>query len=177
METPDRDRYDALLRQLQAGREIRTPPATAARIRHPGHPSRGVEDRYWLAVVVVVVWFASIRVFDALAGRSGGHVGRVRTRASPSGLRLAGCPDFAFPEDPYFPAWIKFAGFTYQWAGRALPIVDDVIGTSYERTGYTNGALELFRIISNPDGRAGKEILLREGQSAGGAVYVLSDCG
>ena len=128
------------------------------------------------AVVVVVVWFASIRVFDAL------RVGRVDTWAGPdasvtSGLRLSGCPDFAFPEDPYFPAWIKYSGFTYQWAGRALPIVDDVIGTSYERTGYTNGSLELFRIISNPDGRAGKEILVREGESAGGAVYVLSDCG
>ncbi len=175
MESPERDRYDALLRQLQAGREIRTPATRRRAFGLPDiHPIAG--RLLLLAVLVAVGWLAAIRITDAI------RIGRVDTWAGPdasvqSGLRLAGCPDFAFPEDPYFPSWVRFDGFTYIWAGRALPIVDDVIGTSYERTGYTNGSLELFRIISNPEGRAGREILMREGQSAGGAVYVLSDCG
>jgi hypothetical protein len=174
METPGQDRYDALLRHLQAGHEIPIQPRRRGLQRLDIHPSAGKVAL--IAVVVAIVWMGAIQVFDYL------RQDRVDTWTGPdatvqSGLRLPGCPSIPFEEDVYFPSWVRFEGKVYRWNDQLFPIGSGSIGKSFLETGYRNGDLELFRIANNPDGRAGKQILLRQGESPAGAVYVLTDCG
>ena len=93
MEASGRDRYDALLRHLQAGREIPVQPRQRTPLGLDIHPSAG--KVVLGAVVILVLWFAAIAVTDWL------RYDRVDTWAGPdatvtSGLRLAGCPDIVF---------------------------------------------------------------------------------
>jgi hypothetical protein len=137
------------------------------------HPSAG--KMVVGAIIVVLVWFAAIAVTDWY------RYGRVDTWEGPdatvqSGLRLAGCPDIVFQEDVYFPAWIRFEGRVFRWTERGTPVGPDSVGSSYLATGYRLGDLELFRIANNPEGRAGNQIMIRQGTSDVGAVYVVTDC-
>ena len=173
MEASGRDRYDALLRHLQAGREIPVQPRQRTPLGLDIHPSAG--KVVLGAVVILVLWFAAIAVTDWL------RYDRVDTWAGPdatvtSGLRLAGCPDIVFREDVYFPAWVRFEGKLFRWTDRGAPIGPNSIGKSFTETGYTLGDLELFRVANNPEGRAGAQVMLRQGTSPVGAIFVLSDC-
>jgi hypothetical protein len=138
------------------------------------HPSAG---RIVLAAIVVaVVWLGAIQVTDRL------RQDRVDTWTGPdstvqSGRRLAGCPDVHFDEDVYFPAWIRYEGDIFRWSDQMFPIGSQSIGQSFLETGYQNGELELYRIINNPEGRAGNQMLVRQGDSPAGAVYIKADCG
>ena len=174
MEQAGRDRYDTLLRHLQAGREIQVQPRRRGPLGLDIHPS--ARTVVLIALVVVVVWFAAIAVTDWLRRDV------VDTWVGPdqtvtSGQSLTGCPDLSFDEDVYFPDWIRFDGRLYRWADERTPIGTVSFDDRFGRTGYTLGDLELFRIIDSPDGIEGRRIMVRQGDSIVGAIYLLSDCG
>ncbi|MEO5885657.1 MAG: hypothetical protein ABIQ58_09115 [Candidatus Limnocylindrales bacterium] len=138
------------------------------------HPSAG---RILLsALAIVVLWYVAVFVTDRL------REGRVDTWTGPdatvqSGLRLDGCQDIAFNEDVYFPSWVRFEGGIFRWSDSLSPIGPNSVGRSFIATGYRSGDLELFRVANNPEGLAGRQIMLRQGTASAGAIYVLSDCG
>jgi hypothetical protein len=173
MENPERDRYDQLLRHLQAGREIPLQPRGRRFGALDIHPS--ARRIVLIAVLVAVAWFVAIAATDAI------RQGRVDTWTGPatsvqSGLELAGCTNEKFREDVYFPAWLRFEGKVYLWSDQVAPIASTSVGRSYLETGYRLGELELYRIASSPDGQAGRHVLVRQGDSPAGAIYVQSDC-
>ena len=49
--------------------------------------------------------------------------------------------------------------------------------TSFEETGFENGDLRLYRVNNNPEGLAGNQVMIRQGESPAGAIYVKSACG
>lgn len=129
-----------------------------------------------LAIVVGFVWLVSIAVTDQVRQRL------VDTWQGPdatvqSGILLDGCPVIRFEEDVYFPSWIRFQGRTYRWADLLVPIGPNSLGDAYLPTGYRHDGLELFRIANTTEGRAGRQIMVRQGTSFGGAVYLASSCG
>ena len=172
MEASGRDRYDALLRHLQAGREIQIQP----RRRTFGLDIQPSAGKVALgALILAVIWLGAITVTDFL------RFGRVDTWAGPddavqSGLRLAGCPQISFVEDVYFPAWLRFDGRVYSWTDSGRPIGPDSVGSAYLETGYTLGDLVLLRMMDEPEGRDGDRVLVRQGTSMVGAVYAVTDC-
>ncbi|MEX2183805.1 MAG: hypothetical protein WEC14_05120 [Chloroflexota bacterium] len=128
------------------------------------------------ALVVAVVWIGAIAVTDYV------RYGVVDTWDGPtttvvSGHRLPDCPSVPFLEDVYFPAWIRFEGRVFQWTDRTTPIGPDSVGRSYTETGYRHGDLELFRVDNSPEGRAGRQMMIRQGTSSAGAIYLVTDCG
>jgi hypothetical protein len=138
------------------------------------HPSFG--KLITAALVVAAAWLGAIVVTDYV------RQGRVDTWTGPdatvqSGLRLDGCPDIVFRENVYFPSWVRFEGGVFRWADRLTPIGPNSVPTSFEETGYANGDLRLYRVLNNPAGRAGEEVMIRQGESPAGAIYVKSDCG
>jgi hypothetical protein len=173
MEQGGRDRYDSLLRHLQAGRQVQVQPRRRRRLGLDVHPAAG---KVLLgAAVIVVLWLGAITVSDWIRRDA------VSTWAGPdtgvtSGKRLTGCADLSFPEDVYFPDWIRFDGRLYRWTDESTPIGTASFSSTYQASGYTLGDLELFRIINTPDGRDGKRIMVRQGDAYAGAIYVLSDC-
>jgi hypothetical protein len=172
LEARGRDRYDALLRHLQAGQELPIPK----RRRTFGldiHPTAG--KLVVAALIVAAIWLGTITVTDWL------RAGRVDTWTGPtttvqSGQRLDGCSGAAFREDVYFPNWIRFEGQTFLWADRNLPIGPNSVGEAYLETGYTLGELQLYRVANTIEGRAGAELMIRQGGSPAGAIYALADC-
>lgn len=173
METSGRDRYDALLRHLQAGREIPIQPARPRSFGLDIHPSAG--KIVLAAIIVVVAWFAAIAVTDWI------RYDRVDTWEGPdatvqSGLRLPGCAQIIFREDVYFPAWIRYDGKVYRWTDRGAPIGPSSVGRSYLDTGYRLGDLQLYLMMDSIEGRAGDQIMIRQGESPVGAVFVATDC-
>jgi hypothetical protein len=125
---------------------------------------------------VAVVWLAAIAVTDWLR-RDAVDTWTGPDRSVTSGQRLAGCPDLSFPEDVYFPDWIRFDDRLYRWTDELTPIGSSSFASTYQASGFTLGDLELFRIINTPDGRDGKRIMVRQGDAMAGAIYVLSECG
>ncbi len=138
------------------------------------HPSAG--KIVLVALIVAAVWLAAIAVTDWV------RKGRVDTWVGPdasvqSGLRLDGCPDLVFREDVYFPSWIRFRGEIFQWGDSLTPIGPNSVPRSFEETGYTLGDLRLYLVHNSPQGRAGEQVMIRQGESPAGAIYVRTDCG
>jgi hypothetical protein len=172
LERPERDRYDSLLRHLQAGREIPIQRRRSAWRDLDIHPSAA--RIVFLAIGIAIVWLLAVFVTDQM------RLGRIATWDGPdstvqSGLRLDGCPIVGFTEDVYFPAWVRLDGHLYRWANQSAPIGPDSVGVSYTDTGYHHDDLQLYRIISSQDGREGKRIMMRQGGSPAGAIYVIAD--
>jgi hypothetical protein len=123
-------------------------------------------------VIVAVVWLGAIVVTDRL------RADRVDTWQGPdatvqSGLRLTGCDLPSFPEDSYFPGWLRFERRVYRWADLSAPVSPASIPAIYEPTGYRLGDLQLYLINSSPSGRDRERIMVRNGDASAGAVYLL----
>jgi hypothetical protein len=167
------DRYDALLRHLQAGHELPVVPRRRG-LDLDIHPTFG---KLLIVVgVVVVTWLAAIAVTDWI------RKGEVHTWIGPtdtvqSGLRLDGCPDIPFREDVYFPSWVRFEGKVFRWDDSARPIGPNSVGTSYLDTEYRHGDLRLYRVMNDQEGQKGNLIMLRQGEAPAGAIYAVTDCG
>ncbi len=171
MEVPGRDRYDSLLRHLQAGRELPIQPRRSTRLPEV-HIHRVGPRLLLVAAIVAAVWIGAIVVTDRLRAE------RVDTWTGPdatvqSGLRLAGCDLPTFPEDSYFPGWIRYDGRVYRWADLSAPVSAASIPSTYEPTGYALGSLDLYLIDSSESGRNRERIMIRNGQADAGAVYLL----
>ena len=171
MEIPGRDRYDSLLRHLQAGRELPITPRRSN--RRIGIEINRVGPRLLLiAAVVAAIWLGAIVVTDRL------RAGQVDTWTGPdatvqSGLSLGGCDLPSFPEDSYFPGWIRFEGRIYRWADLSAPVSASTIPGIYEPTGYSLATLDLYLINSSQSGRDRERVMIRNGESSAGAVYIL----
>ena len=127
-------------------------------------------------LVIVASWLAAIAVTDWF------RQGQVDTWVGPdatvqSGLRLDGCPDITFRENVYFPSWIRFGGHVFRWDDSLTPIGPNSVPGSFEETGYSHGDLWLYLVHNNPEGRAGNQVMIRQGDSPAGAIYVKADCG
>lgn len=127
-----------------------------------------------MAIAIAIVWLIAVFVTDQM------RVGRIDTWNGPdqtvqSGLLLEGCSIAGFTEDVYFPAWVRLDGHLYRWANQSAPIGPDSVGVSYTDTGYRFGDLRLYRIISSQDGRDGKRIMMRQGDSPAGGIYLIED--
>jgi hypothetical protein len=171
---PPPDRYDSLIRHLQAGREVPLQPRPRRRFGLGIH--QVARPIVTAALAFVVAWIGAIAVTDYV------RYGVVDTWEGPtttveSGHRLADCPNVPFLEDVYFPAWIRFDGQVFGWTERTTPIGPDSVGRSYTATRYRHGDLELFRVDNSPEGRAGRQVMVRQGTSSAGAVYRATDCG
>ena len=126
--------------------------------------------------MAAVVWGLAIVVTDQVRQRV------VDTWTGPdtsvtSGILLEGCPVIRFEEDIYLPSWITFEGRTFRWADLITPIGPNSIGEAYVSTGYRHGDLELFRVTNTIEGRAGDQVMIRQGTSFAGAIYRVSSCG
>jgi hypothetical protein len=174
LDAEGRDRYDSLIRHLQAGREL--PLRQRRRSFDIGSEINRVGPKVLaVALVVAAIWLGAIFVIERL------QADRIETWAGPdatvqSGQNLAGCelPDV----DTSFPAWIRIGDRVYVGSGRSAPLGSESIPRDYAPTGHTLGDLSLFHIENTPAGLARETVMIRKGESAAGAVYEIDEaCG
>jgi hypothetical protein len=161
-----RDRYDSLLRQLRAGREM---PVTRARgSRLEWHPvARWLIAAAALGVaayLVITVASASIREnrVDTWAGP---------TQAVTSGQKLDACAQVPRRNDALFPTWIRYDGGLFIEADAVLPMGETNIGAYYLDSGYANNGLRIYDVAVEGLGAPGTRILVRAGEAPGGELY------
>jgi hypothetical protein len=171
LEVPGRDRYDALLRHLQAGRELPIQPR-GSRFRPKLDVHRVGPRLLALALVVAALWIVAIVVTDRL------KADHVDTWDGPdatvqSGLRLEGCDLPGFLEDSVFPAWIRYQGHIYRWADLSAPISSGTIPRLYTPSGYSLGDKVLYLITAADPALTPERIIVRNGESDAAAVFLL----
>ena len=168
VDSQGRDRYDRLLRHLQAGREISL--EKPRRERWDWHPVAG---RLILVALVVAALYVA-----GTTGLSIWREQRVDTWSGPdatvtSGQRLEGCPAFIRLNSPVFPAWIRYDGGLFQRADAAVPVGATNLGTSYRETGYTHDDLRILTVHVPGLGPAGSRIAVRKGGAPAAEIYRL----
>jgi hypothetical protein len=168
-----RDRYAALLRSLQAGREV--PLAQpGARFRAEWHPV--LRMLIVGTIAVVVLWFG------ARAGLDWIRHGQLTTWTGPdatvqSGQVLAGCPIVGTIDNPVFPSWVRWNGRVYMYSGWKRPFMGIAQTPGFSESGYRTGDLHLYLIDNTPDGKSRDTILLWfEGGIAGVEYTRTPDC-
>lgn len=168
-----RDRYASLLHTLHAGREMPLEPQSRGRLRLVWHPIAWTLVR--LALVGVLLYVA------VSAGLAFWRDVRVDTWSGPdgsvtSGQRLADCPLVGAVRDDVFPNWIRFEGKVFLLTDTIRPIGFQP-DAEFPTTGYSLGAMTLYRITGTPDGLAGKIVAVKLATSAVGQVFRLApDC-
>jgi hypothetical protein len=165
------DRYQSLIRALRAGREV------PWQHRRPGslewHPIAWVLVRVIAAVALIYL--------AVTTGMSVWRDQRVDTWSGPdatvtSGQRLEGCPAASEFRDAIFPAWVRFGGSIYGGTSAIRPVGSNA-DNAYPVTGYHLGSLGLLQVANEPEGQAGRMILLKLDSSLTGQVYVrLLEC-
>ncbi|HET7677074.1 MAG TPA: hypothetical protein VFK38_04410 [Candidatus Limnocylindrales bacterium] len=163
----DRDRFQNLVRSLQAGRELSLSDARRQRFAwHPIARSLAV-----IAAIVLVEYLAVIVVHNAFRDA------RVETwqgadNSVQSGQRLAGCPTVNVLHDEVFPTWLRYGGRTYRWTERYRPVLGAVPGeTGFTETGYSLGSLRLLVEDRTPDGRARRFVLIHQSPAVAAKVF------
>lgn len=165
-ELTGRDRYDSLLRQLRAGREV--PVARRRGTRVAWHPVA----RWLLAAAALgVVAYLSITFLSATIREN-----RVDTWAGPSrdvtsGQKLDTCAQVPRRNDALFPTWIRYDGGLFIQADAVLPMGDSNIGDYYLESGYGNNGLRIYDVAGEGLGAPGTRILVRAGEAPGGELY------
>ena len=150
------DRYQALLRSLRAGQEIR--PLVFGKDKIEWHPIA----RKLLVVILVALALYLV----AAGGYRFWRLGHVDAWSGPdasvtSGQRLESCPAVALRDyDSVYPVWVRYDSKVYVATGLGRPLPTDLTGR-YDITAYTLGKLQLWRILDTPDGKAGTDIILR----------------
>jgi hypothetical protein len=172
LDAAGRDRYESLLRHLQAGRELPITPRRSRRFLG------GIEihpvARRILAVSAIVVAL----ILGAMLVTSRIRADQVDTWSGPdasvqSGINLEGCDLSGYDDNGVFPGWIRFGGAIYRWADLSAPISTGSIGTRYQATDDRLGDLRLFRIVSSGSTPDAERILVRNGDADAGGVYLL----
>lgn len=172
MANSGRDRYASLLRVLQAGREL--PVGRARGIRYAWHPIAGRLVR--LAIVSVSV-FAIARVAGTIMRDDAIDTWSGPDASVQSGQRLAGCAPVNVLHDEVYPTWLRYGGNVYRLAGARRPVAAPTVENGYGVTGYTLGSMMLLTIENTPDGRARDALLMYDGRSPAGELFVREpDC-
>lgn len=167
-----RDRFASLVRALQAGREL--PVGRVRGIHYEWHPLAWRLVR--LAIVVVAVW-AVARVGGTILRDNAVDTWRGPDATVQSGQRLADCAPVNILHDEVYPTWVRFGGVVYRLAGARRPVAAPTPENGYRQTGYTLGPLMLLTIESTPDGRARDTLLIYDGTSPAGELYLREpDC-
>jgi len=161
-----RDRYDRLLRHLQAGREISV--ERPRRERWDWHPVAG---RLIVAALVAAALYIAVTT-----GLSIWRDQRVDTWSGPdasvtSGQKLEGCPAFVRLNSPVFPAWIRYDGGLFQRTESAVPVGSTNLGTSYRETEYTHEDLRILTVHVPGLGEPGSRIAVRKGSAPAAEIY------
>lgn len=168
-----RDRYAALLRSLQAGREVQL-VRPGARIRVEWHPI--LRTLILVTIAVLVLWFG------AWAGLDWIRRGQLTTWTGPdatvqSGQVLQGCPIVDAIDNPVFPSWVRWNGSIYRYSGWKRPFMGIDQTAGFSESGYRTGDLHLYLIENTPDGKARDNVLLWfEGGIAGVEYARTPDC-
>ena len=173
------DRYTALLRTLQAGREMRLARPERrfgrfGRLDIEWHPI--MRTLILAAIAAVIVWFG------ARAGLDWIRHGQVTTWIGPdatvqSGQVLADCPIVDTIDNPVFPSWVRWKGSVYRYTGLKRPFVGLDKATGFSESGYRTGDLHLYLIDDTPDGLSRDTILLWFDGGIAGVEYARTpDC-
>lgn len=172
-----RDRYDSLLRHLQAGRELPVQPRRGRRWRFGGLDIDPSGPRLVaLALIVAIGWGLASLVVEAFRRDA------VDTWSGPdatvqSGQRLPSCPGVIERPDVAFPSWIRFDGRVYAWTDSAIPLGDFTRTGAYEPTPYRHRDLNVLRVENTDEGRSGRTIMVRQREAQVGALYrAVEDC-
>jgi hypothetical protein len=135
-----RDRFTALLRILQAGREMPL-------VQRGGYE---VDWRSWawrigkVVLAVAAVGFAGLFALDLVRDQ------RVDTWAGPdgsvrSGRHLAGCVEADGLRDEVYPSWVRFSGSVFVLLHVLRPVADPAVGgTGLTESGYSLGQMRLL---------------------------------
>jgi Zn ribbon nucleic-acid-binding protein len=172
MQAAGRDRYSALLRSLQAGRELPI-SRRAGRITVDWHPVLWTLLR---VAVVVVIAYVGLR-----AGLQWWRENNVETWSGPdagvqSGVRLADCPVVDRIRVDEFPSWVSYQGSVYRFTGLKRPYVGPQT-EGYTMTPYVNGLLHLVLIENTPAGLARDTVLVWTETASAGVDYArAADC-
>ena len=164
--TAGRDRYTALLRSLQAGREL--PLHRAGRgIAVDWHPVLWTLVR---VAAVVLLLYVTVRV-----GTQWWRENHVETWSGPdatvqSGVVLQGCPVVNAIRVDDFPSWVLFEGSIYRYTGSKRPYLGPET-SGFTQTPFTNGSLRLVLIDDTTDGKARDTILLWLVDAVAGVEY------
>jgi hypothetical protein len=166
-----RDRYGALLRSLQAGREL------------PIHRRGGRFALDWHPILWTLVKVAVVVAFAYLAVRAGTQwwrESRVDTWSGPtttvqSGVRLAGCPAVDAIRVEEFPSWVAFGGSVYRYTGLRRPYVGPET-PGYTPTGYSNGSMQLVLMDNTPAGLSRDTIMIWLENALAAIEYARTDC-
>lgn len=165
---PGRDRWAALVRSLQAGRELPVGRPARRRLRV------SIDSSFWtilkIAALGVAVYAIALGVQTWVRERS------VDTWSGPdaavtSGLNLAGCPAASQIRDPAFPSWLKVNDTVYLFTGRKRPFLGVGRTNGFSDSGYRNGALRLLWIDDTPAGRARDAVFVWQEPAIAGVTY------
>lgn len=168
-----RDRYAALLRSLQAGREVQL-ARPGASLRLEWHPIA----RKLIAgtIVLVLLWYGARAASDWI------RRGQVTTWTGPdatvqSGQVLAGCPAVDSIDNPVYPSWVRWNGRVYAYSGWKRPFLGIDQTQGFSDPGYRSGDLHLYLIDNTPDGQSRDTILLWIDGGIAGVEYARApDC-
>ena len=163
-----RDRWAALVRSLQAGRELPVGRPARRRLRLSINPV------FWTVLKLVVLGLAIYAI--ALGVQTWIREGSVDTWSGPdaavtSGLNLAGCTDASKLRDPSFPSWIRTADGVYLLTDRKRPFMGIGETRGFSDSGYRNGAFRLLWIDDTPAGRARDDVFVWQEPAIAGIVY------
>lgn len=163
-----RDRWAALVRSLQAGRELPVGRPARRRLR----PS--IDPVFWTILKIVAVGLAVYAI--AFGAQTWIREGSVDTWTGPdgavtSGLNLAGCPEASQIRDPSFPSWIKVSDRIYLLTDRRRPFIGIGETEGFSDSGYRSGAFRLLWIDDTPAGRARDDIFVWQEPAIAGVTY------
>jgi len=163
-----RDRWAALVRSLQAGRELPVGRPAGRRVRI------SIDPVFWTVLKLVAVGLAVYAI--AIGAQTWIRERAVDTWAGPdaavtSGLTLAGCPDASGIRDPTFPSWLKVGDAVYLLTDRRRPFLEIEGARGFSDSGYHNGALRLLWIDDTPAGRARDDVFVWQEKAIAGLTY------
>ncbi|MFI5042959.1 MAG: hypothetical protein ACHQNA_14130 [Acidimicrobiales bacterium] len=162
------DRYTALLRTLQAGREVRLARPRSGHWGIEWHPI--MRTLVLAAIAAVVLWFG------ARAGLDWIRRGQVTTWSGPdatvqSGQVLGDCAVVNAIDNPVYPSWVRRNGGVYRYTGSKRPFTGTDFSNSFTDTRYQTGDLHLYLIDDTPDGSTRDTIMLWFGGGIAGVEY------
>ena len=168
-----RDRYTALLRSLQAGREVQL-ARPGARFRLSWHPV--LRTLILGTIAVLVLWFGARAGLDLI------RRGQLTTWTGPdatvqSGQVLQGCATVDSIDNPVFPSWVRWSGSIYRYSGWKRPFLGIDRTAGFSESGYRTGDLHLYLIDNTPDGKSRDTVLLWFDGGIAGVEYARTpDC-